>query len=100
MVHSLGGGGVVCGGMGVGASVGGPGVGSDLVVGLRDSSAHQVPLRQSEDILARGARRATCGGDVDGGPILMEPVRGGVTCPEVPGRHGRACKGMIACMGV
>ena len=100
MVYSLGGEGVVCGGMGVGASVGGQGVGCDLGVGLRDSSARQVPSRQSEDILARGARRATCGGDVDGGPILMEPVGGGVTCSEVPGRHGRTCTSMIACMGV
>ena len=43
MVYSLGREGVVCGGMGVGASVGGQGVGCDLGVGLRDSSARQVP---------------------------------------------------------
>ena len=30
----------------------------------------------------------------------MEPVGGGVTCSEVPGRHGRTCKRLIACMGV
>ena len=50
-------------------------------------SARQVPSRQSEDIPARGARRAPCGGDVNGGPILGEPVGGGVSGSDVPGRQ-------------